>query len=84
MRPDPRWQTITLRVPHEAGEVIARALNRFYADGHRPPTDPVALGWLLECLAADYLAGPDAAHPGAGLRKLVAARTVNEPTKETT
>lgn len=63
-----------LRVPPDAEPLIRRALDRFYSDGPRPGTEPVALGWMLECLAADLLAGPEAPHPAAGMRKLVASR----------
>lgn len=63
-----------VRVPPAAEPLIRDALHRFYADGPRPTTEPVALGWMLECLAADLLAGPDTPHPMAAIRKLVANR----------
>lgn len=62
-QPDLRFQTVTLRVPVDAMPVVRLALQRFYAGTRRPLTDPVAYGYMLEMLAADFLAGPTAAHP---------------------
>ena len=66
--PDPRWQTIPIRIHVTAAPVIRQALARFYAGGRRPPTDPQALGYMLELLAADFLAGPERPHPLARTR----------------
>jgi len=73
--PDPSYlTTLTVRCSPDAIRLIRLAADRFYGDGPRPVTDPVAIGWMLELLAADYLAGPRQPHPGAGLRRLVENR----------
>jgi hypothetical protein len=70
----PRFVTLTVRCTPEAARLIRHAADRFYAEGPRPVTEPLALGWLLELLSADYLAGPQHPHPAAGLRRLVENR----------
>lgn len=60
------WLTIPVRVPQDAEAVIIAALARFYQGQRRPMTNPVALGWMLENLCADFLAGPSESHSAAG------------------
>lgn len=94
-RPATLWTTMTLRIPPQAEVVIRAAEKRFYLESNRPPTDPVALGWMVEQLCADYLAGPASPHPGAAIRRELAAlrdlvhdvdavgSSTVDPTKET-
>lgn len=93
-RPASLWTTLTLRIPPQAENVIRAAERQFYLEAHRPTTDPVALGWMVEQLCADYLAGPSEPHPGSAIRReLVALRAAiaqdgvaawgGAPTKET-
>lgn len=72
---EPFWNTITIRVPPDAEAVIDQALAVFYRGVRQPITKPVALGYMLELLAGDYLAGPTEPHPLlAACRALRAAR----------
>jgi hypothetical protein len=70
----PHLTSLHVRCNPHAARLIRQAADAFYGDGPRPVTEPVALGWMLELLAADYLAGPRHPHPGAGMRRLVENR----------
>lgn len=74
----PYLTNLHVRCNPDAIRLIRQAADRFYGDGPRPMTDPVAIGWMLELLAADYLAGPRQPHPGAGLRRLMENRRRDE------
>lgn len=67
-RPPDLWINLHLRVHPGAHHIIDLAHSRFWQGYPRPATDPVALGLLLEALCADFLAGPEAAHPLAAAR----------------
>lgn len=89
-RPATLWTTMTLRIPPQAETIIRQAADRFYTEANRPATDPVALGWMLEMLCADFLAGPDREHPTSHLRTPIRSRqddavvaSATSPTKET-
>jgi hypothetical protein len=84
-RPATLWIPLTLRIPPQAEPVVRAALDRFYTETNRPLTDPVALGYMLEMLCADFLAGPSCEHPASHLRRPLASREdEGTPTKETT
>lgn len=72
-RPASLWTTLTLRIPPEVEAVVRQAERQFYSESNRPLTDPVALGFMVEQLCADYLAGPASPHPGAAIRRELAA-----------
>lgn len=89
-RPASLWTTVTLRIPPGAEPVIRQAADRFYTDANRPATDPVALGYMVEMLCADFVAGPSREHPASHLRKPIGSRqdggaplSAHAPTKET-
>lgn len=77
-RPPNIWTTMTLRVPPESERVILDALEVFYRGEREPATRPVALGYMVELLAGDYLAGPARPHP-----LLECARALRAARKET-
>lgn len=87
-RPATLWTTMTLRIPPAAEPVIRSALERFYTPANQPATEPVALGWMVEMLCADFLAGPSCEHPASHLRRPLRDRqdgggaTSAPPTKE--